>query len=235
MKLAAAFLMLGAAAALPADAAVVRKAAVATDWTRVVVKTPAGGYRMGNANAKVTLVEYGSMTCPHCRVFDDEGGDALIRNYVKTGKVSYEFRNFVRDPYDLGASLIARCNGARSFFSLTRALFKDQAKWIEKAQSTPTDRLAAMKDLPTNRLFFEAARLAGLPQWAAARGIPVAKSGQCLTNQKEIERLVAMNKAATDQYPEFPGTPTFILNGKMLEQAGTWGALEPKLRAELGG
>ena len=190
---------------------------------------------MGNASAKVALVEYGSMTCPHCRAFDDEGGDALIRNYVKSGKVSYEFRNYVRDPYDLGAALIARCNGAKSFFALTRALFKDQPKWVEKAQSTSPDRLEAMKDLPTNRLFFEAAKLAGLPQWAAARGVPAAKSGQCLTNEKEIERLVAMNKAANDQYPDFPGTPTFILNGKMLEQAGTWGELEPKLRAELGG
>jgi len=234
LKLAAALLILGSAVALPADAAPLRKAAATTDWTRVVVKTPAGGYRMGNAKAKVTLVEYGSMTCPHCRAFDGEGGDALIRNYVKTGKVSYEFRNYVRDPYDLGAALIARCNGARSFFALTRALFKDQSKWVEKAQSTPPDRLEAMKDLPTNRLFLEAAKLAGLPQWAAAHGVPAAKSGQCLTNQKEIERLVAMNKAATDQYPDFPGTPTFILNGKMLEQPGTWEALEPKLRAELG-
>ena len=235
MKLAAAFLILGAAVAVPASSAVVRKPPVATDWTRIVVKTPAGGYRMGNAKAKVSLVEYGSMTCPHCRAFDNEGGDALIRNYVRTGKVSYEFRNYVRDPYDLGAALIARCNGAKSFFSLTRALFKDQATWVEKAQSTPADRLDAMKDLPTKRLFLEAAKLAGLPQWAAARGVPAAKSGQCLTDEKEIERLVAMNKAATDQYPAFPGTPTFILNGKMLEQAGTWGALEPKLRAELGG
>jgi protein-disulfide isomerase len=235
VKLAAALLILGATVAVPADAATVRKATAATDWTRIVVKTPAGGYRMGNAKAKVTLVEYGSMTCPHCRAFDAEGGDALIRNYVKTGKVSYEFRNYVRDPYDVGAALIARCNGAKGFFALTRALFKDQPKWIEKAQSTPADRLEAMKNLPTNRLFLESAKLAGLPQWAAARGVPAAKSGQCLTNEKEIERLVAMNKAATDQYPDFPGTPTFILNGKMLEQAGTWGALEPKLRAELGG
>jgi protein-disulfide isomerase len=235
VKLAAALLILGSTVALPASSAVVRKAPVATDWTRVVVRTPAGGYRMGNANAKVTLVEYGSMTCPHCRAFDSEGGDALIRNYVKTGKVSYEFRNYVRDSYDLGAALIARCNGAKSFFSLTRALFQDQSKWVAKAETTPADRLEVMKDLPTNRLFFEAAKLAGLPQWAAARGVPAAKSGQCLTNEKEIGRLVAMNKAATDQYPNFPGTPTFILNGKMLEQAGTWGALEPKLRAELGG
>ena len=235
MKRTASSLMLGALAVLPAQAAAVRKAPAASNWTRVVVKTPAGGYLMGNPNAKVKLVEFGSMTCPHCRAFDADGGDTLIRNYVKTGKVSYEFRNYVRDPYDLGAALIARCNGAKGFFALTRALFKDQAKWVDKAQSTPPEQLEAMKGLPPNRLFLEAAKLAGLPAWAVPRGVPLARSGQCLANTKEIELLIAMNKAATDQYPDFPGTPTFIVNGKMLERTVTWAALEPQLRAELGG
>ncbi len=235
MKLAAALLLVGSIAAVSTGAAVVRKAAAASDWTRTVVKTPAGGYRMGNANAKVKLVEFGSMTCPHCRAFDDEGGDPLIRNYVKSGKVSYEFRNYVRDPYDLGAALIARCNGAKGFFSLTRALFKDQAQWIAKAQSASPERIEAIKDLPPDRLFVETARIAGLQTWAAARGVPVARTTQCLSNKVEIDRLVAMNKAATDQYPDFTGTPTFLVNGKMLENTVTWDVLEPKLRAELGG
>lgn len=212
-----------------------RNASVAVDWTRTVAKTPAGGYRMGNPNAKLKLVEFGSMTCPHCRAFDDEGADPLIRTYVKTGKVSFEFRNYVRDPYDLGASLIARCNGAKSFFALTRALFKDQPQWVAKAQSATPERIEAMKGLPPNRLFLESARIAGLQQWATTRGVPVARSGQCLANEKEIERLVDMNRAAAEQYPDFPGTPTFILNGKMLEKTVTWADLQPKLQAALGG
>jgi len=235
LRLAAALLALGALAIGPADAAAIRKPAVVSDWTRIVVKTPAGGYRMGNANAKVKLVEYGSMTCPHCGAFDNEGGDPLIRNYVKTGKVSYEFRNYVRDPYDLGAALIARCNGAKSFFALTRALFKDQAKWVATAQSASPERLAELNNVPPNRAILEAARLAGLQQWAVGHGVPAASSEQCLANTKEIDRLVAMNKAATDQYPAFPGTPTFIVNGKMLEQTTTWDLLEPQLRTALGG
>lgn len=234
MKLAAAFLILGSVAAVSTGAASVGKAPAVTDWTRTVVKTPAGGYRMGNPSAKVTLVEYGSMTCSHCRAFDDEGGDALIRNYVKTGKVSYEFRNYVRDPYDLSAALIARCGGAKGFFSLTRGLFKDQEQWIAKAQSATPERIEAMKDLPPNRLFVETAKLAGLQAWAATRGVPVARTNQCLGNKAEIDRLVAMNKAATDQHPDFTGTPTFIVNGKLLENTTTWDVLEPKLRAELG-
>ena len=58
---------------------------------------------MGNPNAKVKLVEFGSLTCPHCAEFEEEGGKALIENYVKTGQVSWEFRNFVRDPFDITA------------------------------------------------------------------------------------------------------------------------------------
>ena len=68
---------------------------------------------MGNPNAEVKLVEFGSMTCPHCAEFDEQGGKPLIDNYVKNGQVSFEFRNFVRDPFDMTASLIARCGGAK--------------------------------------------------------------------------------------------------------------------------
>src|SRR4051812_19274153 len=67
------------------------------DWSMVVNPTSAGGFMMGNPNAKVKLVEYGSLTCPHCREFDEKGVPALIANYVKQGRVSWEFRNYVRD------------------------------------------------------------------------------------------------------------------------------------------
>src|SRR3982750_1794930 len=96
------------------------------DWTMVVNPTAAGGYMMGNPNAKVKLIEFGSLTCPHCRAFDEEGVPSLIGKYVKSGQVSWEFRNYVRDGFDLTASLIARCNGAKAFFPLTRAIYKDQ-------------------------------------------------------------------------------------------------------------
>src|SRR5690242_5317628 len=79
------------------------------DWTQVVMATPDGGFRMGNPNAKVKLIEYGSMTCPHCREFDEKGAAPLMNQYVKTGQVSWEFRNYVRDAFDLTASLITRC------------------------------------------------------------------------------------------------------------------------------
>src|SRR6185369_5725735 len=102
------------------------------DWTQIVTPTPAGGFMMGNPVAKVHLIEYGALTCPHCRAFDETGVTPLINTYVKTGKVSYEFRNYLLSAMDLAPSLIARCNGAKSFFALTRALYTDQPEWVGK-------------------------------------------------------------------------------------------------------
>src|SRR5204863_5155321 len=131
------------------------------DWTMVVNPMPSGGFMMGNPNAKVKLVEFGSLTCPHCKAFDDEGVPTLIGKYVKSGQVSWEFRNYVRDPFDLTASLIARCNGAKSFFPLARAFYKDQNVWIAKIQATPQDQIEQMQNLPPSRQFVELAKVAG--------------------------------------------------------------------------
>jgi protein-disulfide isomerase len=216
----------------PITAAVV-KPPQGGDWTEVVSMTPAGGYVMGNPEAKVKLIEFGSMTCPHCREFDEQGVPALIDKYVKTGQVSWEFRNYVRDPFDVAASLIARCGGEKTFFPLTRALYKDQPNWIGKLQTVPQDQLQALQNVGPERQFSEIAKLAGFQQWAAMRGVPTAKSSSCLTNQAEIDKLVQMTGDASTQFPNFPGTPTFIINGEMAEQTATWELLEPKLRAAL--
>jgi protein-disulfide isomerase len=205
------------------------------DWTMVVNPTPAGGFMMGNPNARVKLVEFGSLTCPHCREFDEKGAETLVNKYVKSGQVSWEFRNYVRDPFDLTASLIARCNGAKGFFPLTRALYKDQISWVTKIQAAPQSDLEGLQNLPTNQEFVQAAKYAGLPEWAAARGVPVAKSNQCLSNENSINQLVQMTGDATNQFPNFPGTPTFVINGKMVENTATWELLEPHLKKAVGG
>jgi protein-disulfide isomerase len=205
------------------------------NWTMVVNATPAGGFMMGNPNAKVKLVEYGSLTCPHCKAFDDEGVPTLIGKYVKSGQVSWEFRNYVRDPFDLTASLIARCNGAKSFFPLMRALYDNQMGWVGKIQATPQAQLESLQNLPPTKEFVQAAKFAGLQDFAAARGVPVAKSNQCLGNESSINQLVQMTSDATNQFPNFPGTPTFVINGKMVENTATWALLEPQLKKALGG
>ena len=204
------------------------------DWATVVSATPEGGFRMGNPDAKLKLIEYGSLTCPHCREFDEKGAEPLIANYVKTGQLSWEFRNYVRDAFDLTASLVARCNGANSFFPLTRAFYKDQSEWVAKIQATPPAQIEQLQNLPPNQQFVELAKVAGFQDWAAARGVPAAKTNQCLANENSVNQLVQMTSDATSQYPEFPGTPTFILNGKMLDKTATWELLEPQLRSALG-
>src|SRR3954466_3401486 len=199
------------------------------DWTTIVSATPEGGFVMGNPNAKLKLIEYGSLTCPHCREFDEKGVGPLISKYVKTGQVSWEFRNYVRDAFDLTATLIARCNGANSFFPLSRALYKDQSTWVATIQAVPPAQIEQLQNLPPNRQFVELAKVAGFPDWAAARGVPVAKSSQCLANENSVNQLVQMTSDATTQYPDFQGTPTFILNGTLLQKTATWDVLEPQL------
>jgi protein-disulfide isomerase len=208
------------------------------DWSQVVSATPAGGFVMGNPNAKVKLIEYGSLTCPHCREFDETGAAPLINNYVKSGQVSYEFRNYVRDAFDLSASLVARCNGAKSFFPLARALYKDQPTWVAKIQAVPQSQLEALQNLPPGQQFLAIAKIAGFQQWAAMRGVPVAKTTQCLTNEKAVDQLVQMTSDATTQFPAFQGTPTFIINGKLYPiQNGSpaWDQLKAGLNKALEG
>ena len=204
------------------------------DWSMVVNPTPAGGFMMGNPNAKVKLVEFGSLTCPHCREFDEQGVPTLIDKYVKSGQVSWEFRNYVRDPFDLTATLIARCNGAKGFFPLSRALYKDQAVWVGKIQAAPQDQLQQLQNLPPSQQFAQAAKFAGLGDWAAARGVPAAKSAQCLGDEAAINQLVQMTGEVTNEYPNFPGTPTFVINGKMVENTANWASLEPALKTAIG-
>ena len=79
------------------------------------------------------------------------------------------------------------------------------------------------------------AKLTVLYSWAAAHGLPAAKSGQCLANLASVDKLVGMTKDANDQHPDFKGTPTFLINGAMLQNAFSWDALEPQLKAALGG
>ncbi len=202
------------------------------DWSTVVSKTPEGGFVMGNPNAKVKLVEFGSLTCPHCAEFEEKGGKALIDNYVKKGLVSWEFRNFVRDPFDMTATLLARCGGEASFFGLTRNLFADQKDWIGKIQAADPAKVQALQSLPPAQQFSTIADLGGLKQYASMRGVPRAKGEQCLANEAEVTQLVQMNTDAATNF-NIPGTPTFLINGSVVESTATWELLEPKIKEAL--
>jgi protein-disulfide isomerase len=203
-------------------------------WADVVNETSAGGFVMGNPNAKVKLLEIGSLFCPYCKRFEDEGSPLLVENYVKPGKVSWEFRPYViHGPIDVAANIVARCSGLKTFFPLTKALYKDQPTLEAKIQATPPEKLQEIQNLPTSQVFVTYANLLGLQDWAAARGLPQAKSNQCLADQKMIDREVQITSDVNTQYPEFSGTPSFVLNGKMLPKTGSWKELQPQLDAAL--
>ena len=202
-------------------------------WADVVNAT-SDGFVMGNPNAKVKLIEIGSLSCPHCKAFDDEGVPTLIEKYVKPGNVSWEFRPYlIHGAVDMAANLIATCNGVKSFFPLARAMYKDQTVWMGKLE-TQQDKLQQIQNLPTNQVFGAMASLAGLQDWAAARGVPQAKSNQCLSDQKMIDHQVQVTSDVTNQYPQFTGTPSFIVNGKMQPaDTVTFAKLEPALQDAL--
>lgn len=205
------------------------------DWTNVVNAT-SDGFMMGNPNAKVKLVEIGSLFCPVCKRFEDEGAPTLMSKYVKSGQVSWEFRPYlIHGAVDMAANLVARCAGLKTFFPLSQALYKDQETLLSKVEAAPQDKVAAIQNLPTNQIFVEMANLLGLQNWAAARGVPVAKSNQCLANQQMIDREVQVTSNVNSQYPDFKGTPSFILNGKLLPETASWEKLEPQLKAAVGG
>jgi protein-disulfide isomerase len=204
------------------------------DWSSVAVATTAGGFLMGNPDAKVKLVEIGALTCPHCREFDETGVEPLIQKYVKTGQVSWEFRPYLLSGVDIPANLIVGCNGATSFFPLMRAVYKDQPVWLGKLRALPAEQFEQIQAIqPPQKQFAELSKIMGLQQWAALRGVPRAKSDQCLKDEKRVEQLVQQTSDVSAQYSNFKGTPAFILNGEMLDVGGTWPLVEPEIKKAL--
>src|SRR3981189_1497324 len=90
---------------------------------------PLGDQAQGAANAPVTIIEYASMTCPHCSHFHETTFPELKKRYIDTGKVRFIFREFPLDPLAAGASMLARCADKEKFYPLIETLFAQQTKW----------------------------------------------------------------------------------------------------------
>jgi protein-disulfide isomerase len=224
----------GAAASAGENAAAAVSPA-GTDWTTTVVATPEGGMRMGSPDAPVKLVEFASMTCHVCKEFSDQASRPLEQDYIRGGQVSYEFRNFVRDPIDIAASLLARCGGPAPFFKLTEQLFGEQDALLQRAQAISPADVKSLEGLSTSQEIVRLAQLTGLDKFAGMRGIPAAKANACLGNEAEINGLVARTANAAKQYT-IPGTPTFLINGKVVDappQTEPWAYLKPALDAAI--
>ncbi len=86
---------------------------------------------LGSADAPVTVVEYASFTCPHCRNFHDTVFDRLKSEYIDTGKIRFIYREVYFDRYGLWAGLLARCGGAERYFGLVDLIYDKQSEWLE--------------------------------------------------------------------------------------------------------
>jgi protein-disulfide isomerase len=154
---------------------------------------------LGPADAKVTIVEYASMTCGHCMAFATKIFPDLKAKYIDTGKVRFIFREFPLDARAFAASMLARCAGSTDkSMALVDALFHTQADW------------AFVKENPTPKLF-EVAKQAGFTQ---------ESFDKCLTDQKLLDQLTAIRTRADDVFG-INSTPTFFINGKRLQTAPT--------------
>lgn len=216
-----------AAAAAPAD----RAPPAAVDWARNVAMTPEGGVRMGNPNARVKLVEFGSLTCGHCAAFARDGMTSLVGTYVKSGKVSYEYRNFILNGLDVAASLVARCGGPARFFPVADKLYATQPQWMGRLSSMTAAQKAQLNALPENQRLGRLAETVGLTALAAQHGITPVQAKRCLADPEALDRLGKMAEAAGAQGVQ--GTPTFFLNGANIG-THSWATLEPILREQAG-
>lgn len=197
-------------------------------WAEVIEKTPEGGYRMGNPEAPIKLIEYASLTCSHCAEFAHEAMADLRDNFVASGRVSYEMRNFVRDGIDITAAQLTRCGPPESFFALTDQVFANQAAIIQRVQAAGEPAFQAAMGQPEAQRGMAIAKLAGLDEFFAARGLAKDQAAACLANSADAQAL-AKNAQEQGEQLQITGTPTFLINGTK-ETVNTWAEIKAKLQ-----
>jgi protein-disulfide isomerase len=203
-----------------------------SDWTQTVSETPEGGVRMGNPDAKVKLVEYASITCPHCAEFTEKGAPTLRDKYVKSGQVSWEYRPYMLFPSDPGIFMLLRCQGPNPFFQSTEQLYADQRNWVGKLQGMTEQQQKQIEGLEAGPRAAALVQVTGTDQFFRQRGMPESRIQSCLADQKGLDQLVAVTERGNKE--GVTGTPSFFINGKVVEGAASWEALEPALRSAVG-
>jgi len=151
---------------------------------------------LGKADAPVTIVEYASMTCPHCANFHKTTYPALKSKYIDTGKVRFIFREFPLDDLAVAASMLARCAGAEKSMALIDVLFASQDKW-------------AVRD-----------PVPALLQIAKQAGFTQASFDECLKDQKLYNDILAMRERGSKEF-KVESTPTLFVNGKLQKGGAT--------------
>ncbi|MEM7400303.1 MAG: DsbA family protein [Pseudomonadota bacterium] len=149
---------------------------------------------MGDPNAETVIVEYASMTCPHCAYFYAEVFPQLKEKYIDTGKVRFIFREFPLDALAARASMLARCVDKDRFHPIVDGLFETQETWA-----------APGPDGEEN-----------LKRIAKQAGFSEESYKQCIEDKELFEKIVAVRKKAHEEYG-VDSTPAFFVNGKRLD------------------
>jgi protein-disulfide isomerase len=188
-------------------------AAMAQDDVAALVAKPMSLPEMalGAPKARVTIVEYASMTCPHCAAFEQNVFPMLKSKFIDTGKVRFVFREFPLDIGAVAASMLARCiagTDAGKYFDAVDVLFKAQ------------DRLAANAK--------DTLMLIGKQQSAMSEeAVEACEKDQALLDKIKDDQNFAFEKLKVD------ATPTFFVNGEMLKGAMSFEELDAKIRSRL--
>ena len=153
---------------------------------------------LGNAKAKVVVVEYASLSCPHCARFHASVFPALKAKYIDTGKVQFVYREFVTSPAEVAvpATLLARCAGKDRYFQIVDRVFATQEEMYKTGTVAGVHRI--------------------LRREAAAVGLDNAAYDACMKDEVQFEALKTRIDRASDE-GKVEGTPTFDVNGKRIE------------------
>lgn len=196
-------------------------------WADTVNVSAEGGYVVGNPEAPLKLVEYASHTCGACASFSQTGATALKKDYVSTGVVSLELRNLIRDPIDLTIATLVRCGTPEMMQPLSDQAWGSFEQVMTNAQ-TGLSRVPDLASIPANERFVVIGEASGLIDFFAARGLSSDQARTCLADNTAVEALAAQSQQlATDNNVQ--GTPTFFLNGNLLD-ANQWPGIEPILQ-----
>ena len=205
-----ALVLLGSAAAaaalLPAFPALAQN--VSPD--ELAAAGPLGDVALGPANAKVTIVEYASLTCSHCAAFHKDTWPELKKRYIDTGQVRFILREFPLDPLAKARFMLARCDGEAKYYPITDLLFDQQSAWA-----------------------FSKKPLDALQQMMRQAGFSKEKFESCLQDSKLYDAVDAVRKRGEEKF-KVSSTPTFFINGQRVSGNMSIDELEKILKPLLG-
>jgi len=195
-----------------------------------VAVNPDGSVLLGDPAAPVKVVEFISYTCPHCAHFNEESHGELRGGLVRSGKVSLELQPFLRNEFDLIASLLVTCGTKDKWYANNDAILAAQTTWFkEPTDPTYKDRWQKLES-NKSELRKVVARDMGLYAIMQGRGYAPAQLDTCLADEAKAKQIIAMTtQAASDGVN---GTPSFKINGKLQDVYG-WAQLKPLINATL--